>query len=391
MTRKLCSCSLLMLVLLSLAGVSQAQTAVARPHTGHPQMLSAGALAAVPPPYETPASLACVYHLATPLVAGCPVLGTTAVPTGGSGIIAVVTAFDHPRAIGDLNVFSKNFGLPLCGSSNPCFKKVFATGTKPPMDPLWAQTAAQVIEYAHAFAPKAQIMLVEAASSAITDMWDAVDVASAKLVLHGGGQMILPFSILEESDETIFDSHFTAPGVIYISGNQGGLGFFDYPAASPNVLALGGSGLIRDSKGNFVSEVATSFWAGGQSLFEKRPSYQKGIATIVGTHRGIPDAAFASDPITGAVLFYTSVSLNGFVGWLFSGNIGIAEAAWAGMINRAGSHAANTPAELTMLYQHLGDKTIFRDITQGQAFGIQAKPGWDFLTGLGSTFGLKGK
>src|SRR5205823_9037892 len=138
------------------------------------------------------------------------------------------------------------------------------------------QTAAQVVEYAHAFAPKAQIMLVEAATSAIADVWDAVDVASANLAKHGGGQMILPFSILEESDETTFDQHFTTPGVIYISGNQGGLGFFDYPAASPNVLALGGSGLIRDSKGNFVSEVATSFWAGGQSKFEPRPSCQNG-------------------------------------------------------------------------------------------------------------------
>ena len=137
----------------------------ARPHRGHPQFESTATR--TPPPFETPASLACVYRLAQPLVPGCPVLGTSAVPTGGSGVIAIVDAFDNPPALADLNVFSRRFGLPECNSSNRCFSKVYATGVKPPPDGLWAQSASVVTEYAHAFAPQAQIVLVEAASSAI--------------------------------------------------------------------------------------------------------------------------------------------------------------------------------------------------------------------------------
>lgn len=360
----------------------------AHPHRGHPQfeVLNSPSL----PPYETPASLACIYELAQPLVPGCPVLGTSAVPTGGSGLIAIVNAFDNPPALADLNMFSRRFGLPVCSSTNRCFNKVYATGVQPPEDGLWAQSASVVTEYAHAFAPQAQIVLVEAASSAIEDMWFAVDKANTILAAHGGGQMILPFSILEESDETSFDQHFTTPGVVYISGNEGSLGIFDYPATSPNVVALGGTGFVRDAKGNFVREEATTFWAGGKSLYESRPSYQDGIEKV-GSQRGIPDAAFAGDPIHGAILYYTSVSSNGFVGWIFEGNVGVGEAGWAGMINRAGSHAASSQEELSMFYGSIGDSTEFRDITKGQAFLVFAAPGWDFLTGVGTGVGLKGK
>jgi len=361
----------------------------ARPHRGHPQFESTATR--TPPPFETPASLACVYRLAQPLVPGCPVLGTSAVPTGGSGVIAIVDAFDNPPALADLNVFSRRFGLPECNSSNRCFSKVYATGVKPPPDGLWAQSASVVTEYAHAFAPQAQIVLVEAASSAIDDMWFAVGGANTILASHGGGQMILPFSILEEADETNFDAFFTTPGVIYISGNEGSLGIFDYPATSPNVIALGGTGFVRDANGNFVREEATTFWAGGRSLYEARPSYQDGIEGKVRNSRGIPDAAFAGDPITGAILYYTSVSVDGFVGWIYEGNVGVGEAGWAGIINRANSHSANTQAELTKFYGSIGDKSVFRDITKGQAFGISAGPGWDFLTGVGTGIGLKGK
>lgn len=345
-----------------------------------------------PPPYETPASLACLYRLVSTTVTGCPVLGTTAVPTGGSGVIVIISAFDNPPALADLNVFSQRFGLPECNASNPCFQRVFATGVRPPIDGLWAQGASEVTEYAHAIAPKAQIILVEAASSAVGDVWFAVAKGNLILTNHGGGQMILPFGVLEGASETGLDRLFTTPGVVYLSGNEGSLGLFDYPCASPNVICLGGTGLVRDkTTGNFEGEMASSFWTGGQSVYESRPSYQDGVVDKVGTQRGLPDLAFASDPITGAVLFYTSVDLDGFVGWLYEGNVGIGEAAWAGIINLAGSHSASTQDELAMLYNDLGDTEALRDITKGKGIGKSARPGWDFMTGVGVPVGFKGK
>jgi kumamolisin len=371
------------------ASLALGSTAVARPHRGQPR--NEFDFAGNNPPWETPASLACIYRLAHPLVPGCPVLETSAVPTGGKGLIVIVSAFDNPPAMADLNVFSQRFGLPRCDKTHECFRKVFATGVRPAFDPLWAQGASVVTEYAHAFAPHAQILLVEAASPSLGDMWYAVKQANQVLVNNGGGQMILPFSILEERTETEFDRLFTAPGVVYISGNEGSLGFWDYPAMSPNVIALGGSGLLRDNNGQYIGEVATAYWAGGQSKFESRPSYQDGIQDKVGTQRGIPDVAFVSDPLKGAILYYTSVPLNGFVGWIYEGNVGVAEAGFAGIINRAHTHAASTQDELNMLYGNLGNDEIFHDIVKGKAFDIPATPGWDVLTGIGTPIGLEGK
>src|SRR5438874_12961617 len=64
-----------------------------------------------PPGAETPGSIACVYKLvAGP--AGCPILTSTTVPTGGVGAIAIVDAGDYPTAAADLAAFSSYFGLP---------------------------------------------------------------------------------------------------------------------------------------------------------------------------------------------------------------------------------------------------------------------------------------
>ena len=51
--------------------------------------------------------------------------------TGGNGVIVIVDAFDHPTSENDLNVFLAQFGLPACTTANGCFKKIYASGSKP--------------------------------------------------------------------------------------------------------------------------------------------------------------------------------------------------------------------------------------------------------------------
>jgi kumamolisin len=62
--------------------------------------------------FETPASLACVYRLVKHPKPGCNPDETTDTATGGSGAIAIVDAFDDPKAKSDLAIFSAIFGLP---------------------------------------------------------------------------------------------------------------------------------------------------------------------------------------------------------------------------------------------------------------------------------------
>src|SRR5260370_14270593 len=140
-----------------------------RGHTNH-LIRFAGNCVGGCPSGETPASLRSVYKLPS---------------TGGSAVIAIVDAFDYPTAENDLNVFSTQFGLPPCTTANGCFKKVFASGSKPRTNCGWAQEAALDIEWAHAMAPNAKIVLVEAATNSFANLFAAVYVATSQALPSG--------------------------------------------------------------------------------------------------------------------------------------------------------------------------------------------------------------
>ncbi len=363
-----------------------------RAHTNHLIHMRPG-FTGTAPAGETPASLACVYAIASPLVTGCPINGTTALPTGGSGTIAVVDAYDYPTAENDLNVFSSQFGLPACTTTNGCFQVVYASGTKPAANCGWAQESALDIEWAHAMAPGANIVLVEAASNSFTDLLQAVDVASNLVVGSkgtGDGEVTMSWGGGEFRGETTYDFHFTKSNVVYFGASGDSPGKPIYPAVSPNVVAAGGTEINRDSSGMFTSESAWSSSGGGSSRYEPRPSYQDAIVSIVGSMRGAPDFSFDSDPDSG-VSVYDSTACQGLSGWLVFGGTSVASPSLAGIVNLAGSFLGSTDLELSTIYSNLGNASYFRDITTGRAGRFRALVGWDFVTGVGSDQGTTGK
>ena len=99
-------------------------------------------------------------------------------------MIALVDAYDAPNAASDLAKFSIQFGLPTAN-----FQVVYASGKKPAYDIGWELEASLDVEWAHAMAPNARIVLVEAASSNYTDLMIAEDMAS-KMVNAAGGENI---------------------------------------------------------------------------------------------------------------------------------------------------------------------------------------------------------
>ncbi len=358
---------------------------------------------------ETPGSLGCVYGT-TNSTPNCPITGKISsgnnglpVPEGGGGMIAIVDAYDYPTAENDLNIFSSQFGLPPCTTANGCFQKVYASGTKPAANCGWGQEAALDIEWAHAMAPNAKIVLVEAASNNFADLLFAVDQASAivqAVVQASGvnGQVSMSWGGSEFSSEASNDSHFnpSSGGVVYFaaSGDSGGKTI--WPGVSPNVVSAGGTTINRDSSGNYLSETAWSGSGGGKSTYESRPGFQNSIQDAVGTHRGAPDISFDANPNSG-VFVYDSTSCQGLSGWLIFGGTSVASPALAGITNLAGSFASSSAAELGTIYSvcDSGASTCsspnFRDITAGTAGNFTAKQGWDFVTGIGSSLGLAGK
>ena len=96
--------------------------------------------------YETPASLACVYHLAAAVV-GCNPNTVTANPTGGAKMIAIVDAYDAPNAASDLATFSTQFGLSaanfqLQGICHLCVPGI--TSVPPGRRPIRASSSATI-------------------------------------------------------------------------------------------------------------------------------------------------------------------------------------------------------------------------------------------------------
>ncbi len=371
------------------SSVEQHGDAGNRAHTNHVILLRSGSIASAPSG-ETPASLGCVYQIVSSQTPGCP-KSSTIPPAGGSGTIAIVDAYDYPTAANDFNVFSSQFHLPTCPTDNSGCFKVFASGRKPKTNGGWAQEAALDIEWAHAMAPYANIVLVEAASNSFSDLFKAVDVASN--IVGGRGEVSMSWGGSEFSSETNSDSHFTTPGVVYAaaSGDTGGKTI--YPGVSVNVVSAGGTSVNRDASGLFVNESGWSGSGGGKSAYELRPSYQNIIQAIVGSQRGVPDFSYDANPSTG-VSVYDSTSYQGLSGWMVFGGTSVAAPSLSGIINAAataaGAFSASSGNELATIYGNLGTSN-FRDITSGTAGSFSALVGWDFVTGVGSNLGLFGK
>jgi len=302
---------------------------------------------------------------------------------GAGQVIAIVDAFDDPNIEADLNVFSKQFGLPACTTANGCFSKVYASGIKPKANAGWAQEITLDVEWAHAIAPRAKIMLVEAASDD-SRLYDAIEVAIKKhpsvISLSWGGA--------EFDSETTFDSIFkNSPVPIVASSGDAGDGVI-YPAASPYVLSVGGTTLNTDLKGNYIFETAWSGSGGGISQYESEPSYQRGLPLPQnGKGRGVPDVALNADPETGYSIYDSS---NG--GWAVVGGTSASAPQWAALIAVANSERGSNLTDVHSILYNAANassyKSLYHDITLGQngpcGYYCDAQRGYDYVTGLGS-------
>jgi len=336
-----------------------------------------------PPPgttIETPGSIACIYGLVSP-VAGCPVATATTVPSTGSGVIVIVDAYDDPSAGADLKTFSTQFGLPA-----PSFTKVYASGTKPPNACTngWEGEEALDLQWAHAMAPKAKIVLMEAASNSFTDLFNAVLAGTAYIANHGGkGEISMSWGSSEFSTEALNDVFLTGGGydIVFFasSGDSAGV---SYPSASPYVVSSGGTQIQRNSSGNYVKQIATTNCGagcgGGVSAYEGRPTYQNVVKSVVGSGRGTPDISSDSSSKS-PVYVYDSSCYNS---WLQVWGTSVASPTLAGVVNSAGSFKLGVN-ELTEIYNNYTNAADYTDITSGSCSTHTAAAGYDLCTGVG--------
>jgi len=297
---------------------------------------------------------------------------STSTSAGSGKTIALVDAYDNPTVASDLSTFSSQWGLPSCTTSTGCFTKVNQTGgtSLPASNSDWALEISLDVEWAHAVAPGAKILLVEANSSLLSDLLTAETYAGTH-----ANYVSNSWSSTEFSGETGYDSDFSG-SASYFASTGDTASAVGYPATSPNVVAVGGTSLKFNSNGSLASETAWSSGGGGCSSYEPAPSAQASFAQYAQTgctRRAVPDVSLDADPASG-VAVYDSTPEQGRSGWWTVGGTSVSSPIWA-----AESSVAGISASPQTLYGSSTPPT-FRDITGGSN-GHPTLVGYDLATG----------
>jgi hypothetical protein len=339
---------------------------------------------------------------------------------GTGQTIAVVDAYDNPSIFQAVDAFDQQFGLGG-GSSQNLFDQYGASssfltvlgqdgqttdlpGTDPsgPGGSNWEVESALDVEWIHAVAPGARIILVEANSQALSDLMSGVATAGNQpgvsvVSMSWGFQEGL--TVLGE-DEAAYDSYLVHLGVTFVA-STGDYGTADpeYPAFSPNVIAVGGTSLTLNADNSYGGEAGWGYQSadlgtfigsgGGVSQFEAQPAFQLGAQST--GYRTTPDVAFVADPATGVWIAdpYNLDSSNPFE---VVGGTSLSAPGWAAMmalVNQgratAGQAALNStsPTEAQQALYSLS-QSDYNVIATGTNGGYNAAPGYNLVTGLGT-------
>jgi subtilase family serine protease len=295
--------------------------------------------------------------------------------TGVGQTIAIVDAYDDPTVATDLHKFDQQFGL---GDPKLTVAKMTSGGQSPAYNSGWATEMALDVEWAHAVAPGANILLVEAVSASLSDLLAAVNYARNQV---GVSVVSMSWGAGEFNGEGSYDSFFTTPsghgGVTFVASSGDNGAPASWPSISSNVLSVGGTTLSLGSGSSYGSEKGWGGSGGGYSPYISEPTYQRGFQNT--GHRSNPDVAYDADPYSG---FY----VNQGGSWYAVGGTSAGAPQWAGLIaiaNQGRAAAGRAPLSSALQAIYTLAAADFHDITTGSN-GYKAGVGYDAVTGRGS-------
>ena len=363
----------------------------------------------------TPAQLTTAYNLGPLRKRGIDGAGQT---------IVIVDSFGSPTITADLASFDSAFKLRAPAS----LKIIRPAGPIPAYQDTtnrsgWASETSMDVEWAHAMAPAASIVLVETPTAETEGLAGFPQIVTAEnyVLHHHLGQVISEsFGATEET--------FTSPAqllsvrgpfelaerdhvtVLAAAGDDGSSGettnmnslyprpVVEWPASDPLVTAVGGTQLNLSPDGQRMSpDVAWTDGGGGQSAIFARPSYQNGVAAVTGSHRGIPDISMDGSCSSPVAVYGTFPGGGG--GWQSSCGTSLATPLMAGIVALADQVAGHplgliNPALYKMSAAHSpglvdvvsGDNAVRGD--GGPTIpGFPAVPGYDLVSGVGTVNG----
>jgi subtilase family serine protease len=310
---------------------------------------------------------------------------------GTGQTIAIIDAYNDPYIVSDLDTFDQQYGATATSptlydqyGAASTFLTVATPQGRPSNNSGWGGEMALDVEWAHAIAPGAKILLVEALSSSTLNLQNAIQYATqqsgvvAVSMSWGGSETA---SETSSGTEGIFASR-NGLGITFVAAAGDNAGQVLWPAVSPHVVAVGGTHLTLDANGNWAGETAWSGGGGGASLYFIKPIYQ---TAYVGSRRGVPDVAYDADPGTGVSVYNTYDG-----GWEQVGGTSAGAPQWAALVAVADQVRATQlglgsldgfSQTLPKLYAMRAGN--FHDVTSGSN-GNPALPGYDLVTGRGS-------
>ncbi len=313
----------------------------------------------------------------------------------GSGqTIAIVDAYDAPKAESDLGVYRKTYGLPACTTVNGCFRKVNQRGgtTYPRSNQGWALEISLDLDMASAVCPNCKILLVEADSNSYANLLAAVQTAvnlGATAISNSWGSS--EFSS-EASSQTPFCNASAAGIAVTASSGDSGYGA-SFPAASTCVTAVGGTTLARSSSApRGWAEVAWSGAGSGCSAFIAKPVWQTDTGC---SNRTIADVSAVADPNTGVAVYDTN-GYFGRKGWFVVGGTSASAPIIAGVFALAGNAKTGSVMQSYPYNAVAANPSVVNDVAGGSngscnpLYLCTAVAGYDGPTGLGTPNGSAG-
>jgi len=363
----------------------------------------------------TPAQIRAAYGLPALPAAGSALTAAQAAQLGAGQTIYILDAQHDPNVAAELAAFNTKFNLPACttktiattaslplaaASTSGCELAVVystangaMTASQPAYDSGWASEITLDVQWAHATAPLARIVLIETADASYNNLLGGAKLANAM----GPGIVSMSFGGAESSGTMSSDSVFAASGMTYLAATGDSGAGVSWPAVAPHVLAVGGTTLNYSGSG-LRSEVAWSGTGGGVSLYTATPSYQTSAVPGMGTpvRRTVADVAFNADPSSGQYVAMIAPG-SSTVRWGSVGGTSLSTPQWAGLIavanaTRALNGKAAMAAPHAALYGQIAAvpgtyASAFADVTtgsDGSCAACTAKTGYDQLTGLGT-------
>jgi subtilase family serine protease len=303
------------------------------------------------------------------------------ITTNGTTTIAIVDAQGYPNAEADLAVYRSQYGLPACTTANGCFKKVNQNGVQgsyPATDTGWDQEQALDLDMASAMCPGCKIVLVQATTASYANLAQAVRTAAAM----PGVTVISNSYGGSEAGTTSYEASYNQPGkAVTVSTGDSGYGV-QFPASSPNVIAVGGTHLVRATNARGWSETAWSSGGSGCSTVYAKPSFQ---TDALCTMRMEADVSAVGDPNTGVAVYGPTSRTRS--GWLVFGGTSVSAPLIGGIYGATG----HTPTGAASIYANkasLNDVTSGTNGTCGGTYFCTAGTGYDGPTGNGTPNGV---